>query len=107
MKQLYISLLFIFGITFCASAQNSSPNQRRDIKKVDYITAKDTTYHHFDKYIFDDKKMKSFLKDGHIPASLPLYDHQLSYAENKKIAIEWAKEHPKLIKKELRYKFEK
>ncbi len=107
MKQLHISLLFICGITICASAQNNSTNQRRDIKKVDYITAKDTTYHHFDKYIFDDKKMKSFFKDAHIPASLPLYDHQLSYAENKKIAIEWAKAHPKLIKKELRHKFEK
>lgn len=107
MKQLYILLLFIGGITVCASAQNSSPNQRRDIKKVDYITAKDTTYHHFHKYIFDDKKMKSFFKDGRIPTSLPLYDHQLSYAENEKIATEWAKAHPKLIKKELRYKFEK
>lgn len=107
MKQFYISLLFIYGITLCASAQDVSPNQRRDIVKREYISVQDTTYHHFDKYFYDDKKMKSFFKDGRIPASLPVYDHQQSFAENKKISIEWAKVHPKLIKKELRYKFEK
>jgi hypothetical protein len=117
MKQLYLYSLFTCCFSFYISAQNTSQNQKLQINKADYIilnntidntkaTPKDTTYHHFNRYIFDDKKMKSFFKDAQIPASFPVYYHSKSYLENKLIAKTWGQENKKLIKKELRYKLD-
>lgn len=113
MKQLYLYSLFTCCFSFYISAQNTSQNQKLQINKADYIilnntkdTPKDTTYHHFNRYILDDKKMKSFFKDAQIPTSFPVYDHSKSYLENKLIAKTWGQENKKLIKKELRYKLD-
>ena len=117
MKQLYLYSLFTCFFSFYISAQNTSQNQKLQISKANYIilnntidntkdTPEDTTYHHFNRYILDDKKMKSFFKDAQIPTSFPVYDHSKSYLENKLIAKTWGQENKKLIKKELRYKLD-
>lgn len=117
MKQLYLYSLFTCCFLSYIFAQNTSQNQKLQINKANYIilnntsnntkdTPKDTTYHHFNHYIFDDKKMKSFFKDAQIPTSFPVYDHSKSYLENKLIAKTWGQENKKLIKKELRYKLD-
>ena len=117
MKQLYLFSLITCCLSSYNFAQNTSQNQKLQINKANYIilnntidntkdTPKDTTYHHFNRYILDDKKMKSFFKDAQIPASFPVYDHSKSYLENKLIAKTWGQENKKLIKKELRYKLD-
>ena len=117
MKQLYLFSLITCCLSSYNFAQNTSQNQKLQINKADYIilnntidntkvTPKDTTYHHFNRYILDDKKMKSFFKDAQIPTSFPVYDHSKSYLENKLIAKTWGQENKKLIKKELRYKLD-
>ena len=117
MKQLYLFSLITCCLYSYNFAQNTSQNQKLQINKANYIilnntidntkdTPKDTTYHHFNRYILDDKKMKSFFKDAQIPASFPVYDHSKSYLENKLIAKTWGQENKKLIKKELRYKLD-
>ena len=117
MKQLYLFSLITCCLSSYNFAQNTSQNQKLQINKADYIilnktidntkdTPKDTIYHHFNRYIFDDKKMKSFFKDALIPSSFPVYDHSKSYLENKLIAKTWGQANKKLIKKELRYKLD-
>ena len=117
MKQLYLYSLFTCFFSFYISAQNTSQNQKLQINKANNFiinntidntkdTPEDTAYHHFNRYILDDKKMKSFFKDAQIPISFPVYDHSKSLLENKLIAKTWGQENKKLIKKELRYKLD-
>ena len=117
MKQLYLFSLITCCLSSYNFAQNTSQNQKLQINKANNFiinntinntkdTPEDTTYHHFNRYILDDKKMKSFFKDAQIPASFPVYDHSKSLLENKLIAKTWGQENKKLIKKELRYKLD-
>lgn len=113
MKQLYLFPLFICCFSAYVEAQNTSQNQKLQIDKANHFilnntinNIKDTTYHHFNLYVFDDKKMKSFFKNAQIPTSFPVYDHSKSYLENKLIAKTWGQENKKFIKIELRYKLD-
>ncbi len=117
MNKLYLIIILLSVFDTTIYSQNTSQNQKLQINKADYIilnktidntkdAPKDTTYHHFNRYIFDDKKMKSFFKDALIPSSFPVYDHSKSYLENKLIAKTWGQANKKLIKKELRYKLD-
>ena len=115
MNKLYLILIIfcVFGTTIYS--QNTQPNSRKDLnKKVVIIDKKDekaiaseVPYVHFWKYLFDDKKMKSWFINGKIPASFPRYDKAKSHGENKQLAKEWGLKNKKLIKKEFRNKLDK
>ncbi len=42
------------------------------------------------KYIINDEKLKTLFVSGEIPVDFPEYDNNISYQENKKIAVRWA-----------------
>lgn len=55
-----------------------------------------------DKYILDIKSLRAYFKKGKIPRSFPDYRTDLSFEENKGIAIKWAKKHKRLLTEEKR-----
>jgi hypothetical protein len=55
-----------------------------------------------DKYILDIKSLRTYFKKGKIPHSFPDYRSDLSFDENKAIAIKWASKHKRLLTKEKR-----
>lgn len=55
-----------------------------------------------DQYILDIKSLRAYFKKGKIPRSFPDYRTDLSFEENKSIAVKWANKHKRLLTKEKR-----
>ncbi len=112
MNKIYYFFIFVIGFSFSMTAQSNLQNDRKDIRKQTVIigtptainTNESTPYVHFWKYLFDDKKMKSFFIDEKIPSNFPLYDQLKTFEENKAIAKKWGSRNKNLIKKDARQK---
>lgn len=107
-------------IVFCANAQNNQvskkslqkeiipiPSQQSTATSINnpsfgevFIKEKGTRLPSADGYILDIKKLRTFFKDEKIPKRFPKYLTELSFDDNKRIALHWAKKHKKLFKKE-------
>lgn len=55
-----------------------------------------------DRYILDIKTLRSYFKKGKIPQNFPSYDTNLSFEDNKQLAIKWANKHKRLLTTEKR-----
>jgi hypothetical protein len=53
-------------------------------------------------YIITEIKLSSLFLDNKIPADFPKKDDKLSFEENKRVAIQWAKLHINLFKEKYR-----
>jgi hypothetical protein len=55
-----------------------------------------------DRYILDIKTLQTCFKKGKIPRDFPAYENELSFNDNKKIVLKWAKKHKRLLTEEKR-----
>lgn len=55
-----------------------------------------------DRYILDIKTLRTYFKRGKIPKNFPSYDTNLSFADNKELAIKWANKHKRFFTSEKR-----
>ena len=55
-----------------------------------------------DRYILDIKTLRTYFKRGKIPKNFPSYDTNLSFVDNKELAIKWANKHKRFFTSEKR-----
>jgi hypothetical protein len=55
-----------------------------------------------DRYILDIKTLRTYFKRGKIPRNFPVYDTNLSFKDNKHMAIKWTYKHKRLLTDEKR-----
>jgi len=55
-----------------------------------------------DRYILDIKTLQGYFKDKKIPKRFPLYDNNISFEENKQLALLWTKRNKRFLTKEKR-----
>jgi hypothetical protein len=55
-----------------------------------------------DRYILDIKTLRTYFKRGKIPRNFPAYDTDLSFEDNKRLAVKWALNNKRLLTHEKR-----
>lgn len=55
-----------------------------------------------DRYILDIKTLRTYFKRGKIPRNFPAYDTDLSFEDNKHLAMKWTNKHKRLLTDEKR-----
>lgn len=55
-----------------------------------------------DRYILDIKTLRTYFKRGKIPRNFPAYDTDLSFEDNKRLAVKWALKNKRLLTDEKR-----